>query len=70
MNKIPTQKMMEENIMPGGNVSMNKNTHGRLEQLGRTLTGTSKTHDNAGGKKPTIDVAKKLKKVLMKKGMI
>jgi len=66
---IKSQNEMEMNMASGGAKGLNINTKGRLEALARSKTGDSATHDKAGGKK-TIDIGKKMAKVMRAKGMI
>jgi len=63
----PTQEEMDMNMMSGGKKNYNANALDTLVEKSRT--GNSKTNSKAGGKK-TIDINKKMKKIMRKKGMI
>ena len=61
----PNQKMMEVNIMPGKSGLVSFNDKARDVLVKRTTTGDSGTNTKSGGKK-SIDVNKKMKKVMRK----
>lgn len=63
----PSQGEMEKNIMSGGLVNHNQNS--RIDTLKKSKTGSGIGNDKKGGKK-SIDVNKKMKKVMRKAGMI